>query len=452
MNESAKSIRDRLVSNDAKVAVVGAGYVGLCTGVSLAARGCDITFVDYDKRRVELINQGTAPIYEPGLGEQLENLVESGHLRAITSYNELVDFDAIIICVNTPIDSDYKVDLKYLVSAVDSIISLNIRDKLIVIRSTVPPQTIRNVVSTRMDGSDLKIGENVYLSVVPERLSEGHALQDMIGNPMIIGLNDEASELATTALFSRLGVELIVTTWEEAELSKLADNLWIDLNIALANELAMVSEKIGADVRKVIKAANTLKKGDSFVNILRPGSGVGGSCLPKDPFILKEFARRVDVEMKIPDVSRSVNDSMPGHLFQMAAENLKSLEDTRVTLLGLSFNADSGDMRDTPSIPLLKMLHDAGAAISVYDPLVSDVDFSVLAGVKIIKSKEEFLKSLNETDILFVVTAHSGFTQIRNDILSGMKGKMIIDGRYLFETCQAEKYGVTYRAVGVGNN
>ena len=431
------------------IAIIGAGYVGLCTGAILSEIGRKVTFVDVDLEKISSINEGKSPIYEPGIDELIYKGVSNGSIIATDDYNKLKNIKIFIVSVNTPIDKDFNVNLKFFKAALESLSKVITAGSLVIIRSTIPPLTTRNIVLPIFTKGRLELNKDINFAVMPERLAEGHALKDMRETPLIIGSNNDESIEIIKSLFAPLNLGNIIVNWEEAELTKLTDNLWIDLNIALSNEIALISEKIGADARNVIKAANSLKKGDNYVNILTPGIGVGGSCLPKDPYILQNFSRGMGVELKLPEISRAINDYMPIHTFDLIEKN-KTNNGNKVLLLGVSFNANSGDMRYSPSIYLNDRLQNANYIVYAYDPLVNQNDFKSLKNIIEVKNDQELLSLLKDIDILVVVAKHDIFRKLVPQILNYFKGKVIIDGRYMFDKNKVLEYNIKYVALGVG--
>lgn len=432
------------------ITIIGAGYVGLCTGAVLLELGHHINFLDLNTSRINTILEGKSPVYEPGLDQIIREGVSEGRITATADYMNVSSSNVFIISVNTPIDEKYEVKLDYLISACNSLARVIKKDSLVILRSTVPPLTLREYVVPIFEKSGHKTDRDLFYAVIPERLAEGHALADMKENPIIIGASNEIAYNRVEKLWNKLNLQTIRVSWEEAELTKLTDNLWIDVNIAMANEIALVSEKVGADARKVIQAANTLKKGSGYVNILMPGIGVGGSCLPKDPHILSAFSRKVGVSLKLPGTSRAVNDQMPDHMYDLIMENLTYEDSKRIILLGLSFNANSGDMRYSPSIYLNRRLQESGFQVYGYDPLVNKSELSELSGVTILDSEEEFFETLSSVDTVAVVAAHASFKQKKKEMLEHMGGMLVVDGRYLFELGEVSSAGAKYVAVGVG--
>lgn len=434
-----------------KITIIGAGYVGLCTGAVLTELGFPVTFIDVNKERINTISQGKSPVFEPGLNQIINEGVKNGRINVTTDYTEISNSRTFIISVNTPIDSQYRVNLDYLISASESLSKVVKNDSLIILRSTVPPLTLRDRVIPVFQKDEVDPSRELHFAVMPERLAEGHALRDMKENPTIIGVNDDLTFDRVRDIWQGLSTEVLRVSWEEAELTKLTDNLWIDLNIALANEIALVSEKVKADVRNVIRAANTLKKGSGYVNMLTPGIGVGGSCLPKDPHILSSFARTMGVNLKLPSAGRSVNDYMPKHMHDLIMKNLKNTDSKKVLLLGLSFNANSGDMRYSPSIYLNDYLQNSGCDVYGYDPLVDPNELGVLKNLNLLHDSAELFDTLPGIDLIAVVSGHSVFKDMKAKMLEYMNNKTIVDGRYMFESEDVKGVKLTYVAVGVGN-
>ena len=438
-------------SKNDRITIIGAGYVGLCTGALLTEMGFPVTFIDVNRERIDTISKGKSPVFEPGLDEIIYEGVKNGSINVTTDYENISNSKTFIISVNTPIDSQYRVNLDYLISASKSLSKVVKDDSLIISRSTVPPLTLREKIIPVFQNEGFNITRDLHFAVMPERLAEGHALKDMRENPTIIGVNDDLTFTRVENIWKELGTEILKISWEEAELTKLTDNLWIDLNIALANEIAIVSEHVKADVRNVIRAANTLKKGSGYVNILTPGIGVGGSCLPKDPHILSSFAETMGVNLKLPSAGRFVNDQMPEHMHELIMKNLKGKDSKKVLLLGLSFNANSGDMRYSPSIYLNEYLQSSGCDVYGYDPLVDPKDLTVLKNLKLLHDSNELFNILPDIDLIAVVAGHSAFRELEGKLLKYMDNKVIIDGRYFFHKEDVETMNIKYVAIGVGN-
>lgn len=445
-----EQLLSRIASRSARTAIIGAGYVGLSTAIQVVDAYGSATLLDVDEARVEMIRRGECPIAEPRISELFTKYSLEGRITATADYHAVATHDVFMVTVNTPVLNTFRINASYLARACHDLSNLLNGEKLVIIRSTIEPTTMRQLVLPALSQSGRAAGSDFVVCMCPERLSEGNAYNDMKTNPIIIGSDDPiAADIGKAYWEPIYGDRIINVSMEEAELAKLADNLWIDVNIALANELALVSEKIGADARNVIRAANSLKKGTSFVNILTPGIGVGGSCLPKDPYILGEFAKTHGIELRLPYTSRAVNDSMPLHTFDFVKRRFGSLEGLRLLVLGLSFNADSGDVRSTPTIPLIKALLGNGAIVFGYDPVVKPHDLGVFADITVVPSEEELLSLLPSIDCIVIADRHECFQPLRK-IITVLPRTYVVDGRYLLSNEEGAKLGDRYVAVGVG--
>ena len=348
--------------------MVGVGHIGSVIASELAVRGNEVVAVDVDSFKVNRMKAGIPPISEPGLDKLLAEALEIGNLTVSTNFSDLANAELILITVGTPI-VEGKADLSALVKACQSIKQEIISQPTIIIKSTVPPGTTRDVVAPIFNELNLTVG------FVPERLAEGQAITEFRTLPMVIGglTQDQTNQICE--IWSELGFEVVpVENSTAAELVKLADNAWIDLNIAFGMELAKVCDSIGTDVLEVIRAANTLKKGASYVNILTPSVGVGGYCLTKDPYFLNDFAESQGVEIRLPRQGRIINESSPNYLLRRLMQHINIDTTTEILVLGLAFKNNSGDTRYSPAIEFVRELAKYSDKISWFDPLVLEHD------------------------------------------------------------------------------
>ncbi len=416
-----------------KIAVVGLGYVGLPLATALAYKGFDVIGVDIVKEKVDAINKGISPITEPGLEETLKEVVKRGKLRATTNYDEIGDADAIIIAVPTPV-KEGKTDLSYLESALKEVGKRLKKGQVVIIESTIPPGTTQGLAKEILERfSGLKHGE-FYLVHAPERLAPGKAMKELFTVTKLVGgLTPEDAERAAR-IYERLtegGV--IKTSAINAEMSKLAENTFRDLNIAFANALALLAEKLGADVWEVIRLANTHPR----VNIHLPGPGVGGPCLTKDPYMLAEPMDELPKSLIL--AARKLNEFMPEHF----ANTIKRLtpKGSKVALLGLAYKGGVDDVRESPTIKIYNLLKDE-YQVSVHDPYVKEAPIP-------------FTRELEETvagaSIIAIVTDHPDYKRLDWKRISELVArKLVLDGRKVLEKEEVEKYGFTYKALGVG--
>ncbi len=349
------------------VGVLGAGYIGAVLAGELADRGARVTAVDVSPARIDSINRGLAPVPEPGLDDLISSGVRAGRLRGATDIAELAECSTILLTVGTPLGQDDTADLSHLRAACEELATVIADGTLVLVKSTVPPGTTTNVVAPL-----LRANKNVHVAFSPERLAEGTAIADMRRLPVVVGGVDAASAARGAAFWTGFGFEaIVVADAGAAELVKLADNAWIDLNIAFAHELAMLCDRVGTDVLDVIRAANTLPKGGGMVNILLPSVGVGGYCLTKDPWFLNALGKELDVPLSLSAAGRTVNEAAPEYLWSRTKAALGAdLAGARVAVLGLAFKNNTGDTRFSPAIDYCRAAERDGAKVVWFDDLV----------------------------------------------------------------------------------
>jgi UDP-N-acetyl-D-mannosaminuronic acid dehydrogenase len=439
----------------AKVAVVGFGYVGSCIGAVLAGKKYRVTGIDTRSEVIEMIRRGESPVNEPGLHDLISQGVADGYLHMSADFGPVEEAEVIILTVGTPID-DGEPDTSQVEVAASQVATHLREGQLVILKSTVPPFTTERVVRPILESSGLEAGNDFHLAFCPERLAEGRALHELQVLPIVVGgINEASTERAAEFWEEALGLETIrVANARTAELSKLADNWWIDMSIAMGNELALLCDQLGVDVLEVINAANSLPKGKHHVNILLPSVGVGGSCLTKDPWFVHHLAASRGLELKLPATGRTVNEAMPAHTFRLIAEELatagKSLEESTVAVLGLSFKDNTGDTRLTPAKEVLEMLEASGCSLRVFDPLVSGEDAAQLTEVEPSKHVGDALQG---ADCVAFLTGHDEFRRMSIRDIAGQvnPGCTIIDGRMYFTRDQIEEMGgagLRYRGIG----
>lgn len=435
---------------DDKIGIVGFGYVGLTLGAFLADQGLDVVGVDQDPDLVETINAGETEIEEEGLPDLVAANVDAGRLRATTDIEALDDRGTILVTVGTPLGEDNRPDQSAVGAVARDLGGVVDPGDLVVLKSTITPGTTRDVVAgTVEEETGLVAGEDYHLAFSPERLAEGNALHDLETIPVIVGALSEAGRKQAQALFESVGLETHpVANPEEAEMAKLACNLWIDLNIALANELALLGEHERVDTQRVIDAANTLPKGQHNVNILFPGSGVGGSCLTKDPWFVHARAQDHGLDLLTPEAGRRANDRMPAHMADLLEEELGDLEGRRICVLGLAFKGGTNDLRNTPATPLVEELRDRDADVVGHDPLVAPEAAQAEVGLENERHLEAALEGAHG---VAVVTAQDAFDDIDWTRAADHMAdpKVLVDGRDLLEPEAAQAAGLALRKVGV---
>lgn len=436
-----------------RITLIGLGHVGCPLAAVMAERGHDVTGIDRVPEVVEQVNSANSQIAEPGLDTVLENAVSSGKLKAQTSLDGLADADAIIIAVGTPIDDKGEADLSALKGVCRDIADVIVDGQIVILKSTVPPGTTDSVVVPI-----LRANADIDVAFCPERLAEGQAIRDLRRLPVVVGgMTPKATQRATVFFESALGVDCIpVSGTRSSELVKLADNLWIDLNIALANEIAKLADTMGLDAHEIISAANSLPKGQHNVNILSPSMGVGGSCLTKDPWFLEGFARENGIEMHIPAASRGINDGMPAYAVSRITNALSKARpdvlprDLKIAVLGITYKSDTSDCRFSPAKQAIEVLVDKGYDVVIHDPLVKSVDAWMVTDLPLQPSVDE---SIEGADCVAFFTAHNAFSSLDADFLGARlaQGAVVFDGRNLFShkaVSDLKKHGLEFIGIG----
>jgi UDP-N-acetyl-D-mannosaminuronic acid dehydrogenase len=424
------------------VSVIGLGYVGLPTSTLFASKGLKIVGIDIDASKVEAVNNGRCYLREPGLAELLRDAVSKGSLRATTDAIKAVrESNAVIIAVSTPV-KDGVIDLSYLRDALESVKRGLHRDLLVIIESTVPPRTTVSLAKPLLEGSGLSVEKGFYLAHVPERITPGRAIEELLNMSRVVGGVGPRSTEKALELYSKVNPKLYPTDATTAEFIKLIENTYRDLNIAYANILAIMAEKLGIDVYEAIKLANTHQR----VNIHMPGAGVGGPCLTKDPYMLASIAPEF-WGTELIKLARRINEYMPKHTVNIVEKALAdaglSMKDARVAVLGAAYKGGVDDTRESPAKYVVKELLNRGAKVIVYDPY-TDESF----GAEKALSLEDAVK---DADIMLIITDHPEFKSMDLDVVGKlMRHKIMVDGRRIIEPYQAVKYGFKYYGIGYG--
>ncbi|MFI6346433.1 nucleotide sugar dehydrogenase [Streptomyces sp. NPDC050560] len=437
-----------------KVAVVGLGYVGSCVAGTLADGGWDVVGIDLDAGLIGELADGVCRFKEDELAELLGRVVRRGTLRGTTDYAAVGGADVVLITVGTPVRDDGSLADEQLRTACAELGRHLRPGQLVILKSTVPPGVTRSLVLPLLERSGLKGGEDFALAFTPERLAEGTALRELRSFPIVVGGLDEASTTAAADFWTAaLGVRVArQDSLEAAEIVKLADNWWIDLNIALANELAKFCALFGVDVLDVIEAANGIPKGVGNVNILLPSAGVGGSCLTKDPWMVWQTARSHGVEILTAPAGRRVNEQMPRYTAHAILAELAALgrEPARATVavLGMAFKNNTGDLRSTPVTAVVEALSAAGVRVRVHDPLVDPVEARKLLGFGLSATVHDAVRG---ADCVAVLALHQVFESLDYATLPVAVPCLVLDGRAYYskeKISSLRRLGYLYRGIG----
>ncbi len=381
------------------VAIVGAGYVGLPLAQVFAEAGNDVVLVDVEQRIVDGINRGESHI-EDVPSETLGPLVEQGRIRATSDYDELRDADAILIALATPLTKQREPDLSIVSSAVRDIARRLKPGQLVVLESTTYPGTTREVVRPLLEeGSGLQAGKDFHLAFSPERVDPGNETWSTKTVPKIVGgVTAECTRRAAELYGSAVDTVHPVSSPEAAELTKLLENIFRSVNIALVNELAQLCERMGIDVWEVVDAAATKPFG--FMSF-KPGPGLGGHCIPVDPFYLTWKAREYGFSTEFIELAGKVNEGMPYYCRSLISQALnhglqRSLKGSKVLVLGVAYKADISDVRESPALKVIELLEGAGAEVSYHDPHVPTLN-----------GKSSVALDPGAHDCVAILTAHS---------------------------------------------
>ncbi len=427
-----------------KVAVVGLGYVGIPLSAMLADKGFDVLGIDSVPGRAKAVASGKLPLKgdEPGLAELLRRVVKARRLVATTSFAGLRDRGAVFVCVDTPIDDHKRPNYANLEDSLRNIGENMAKGTLVVVESTVAPGTMLGTVAkTLSKSSGMVLGKDFKLAHCPERVMPGRLLRNISTYDRVLGGYDAESLDRASAIYSKIMKgRLHRTDLTTAEVVKTAENAYRDVQIAFANEVALISEKLGVDAYEVRKLVNTCPFRDMHI----PGAGVGGHCLPKDPWLLVHGGR--EAGPKLIPMARAVNEAMPFHVLDLAQTALEdaglSLENAVVAVMGGSFLQDSGDVRNSPSIPVIESLGCA-KELRVHDPYLDEI-----AGVKVTRDVKA---ALRHADLAIFMVSHKGYAALTPaSIKKMMRTPLVVDGRNIFSADEMAKAGVDYRAVGKG--
>ncbi|MEE4304416.1 MAG: UDP-glucose/GDP-mannose dehydrogenase family protein [Wenzhouxiangella sp.] len=443
-----------------RVCIFGTGYVGLVTGTCLAEVGHHVTCVDIDADKIDGLNEGRIPIYEPGLEPMVRDNVRDRRLHFTTDASQaLSDAEVIFIAVGTPPDEDGSADLKYVLKVAETV-GDNIRGSVIVAnKSTVPVGTAEKVDGVIRERLAAR-GEEFPVEVVsnPEFLKEGAAVDDcMRPDRIIVGTRSKETADRLRQLyapFNRNHDRLIIMDVRSAELTKYAANAMLATKISFMNEMANVAERVGADIEMIRKGIGSDPRiGWHFIY---PGAGYGGSCFPKDVRALASTAREHGVEPELISAVESVNDRQKKHLFELVERHYHgggNLRGKTFALWGLSFKPDTDDMREASSRTLIAQLREAGASVQAYDPEAMDEArrvFGEPAGLAFCDSAEA---ALEDADALIVLTEWKQFRSPDFRLLERtLSDRVVFDGRNLYEPGDVESMGLAYYAIGRGRS
>lgn len=404
-----------------KLTTIGLGYIGLPTSIMFAKHGVDVVGVDIKQEAVDKLNNGQIHIEEPGLQEALEEVLASGKFKASTIPEQA---DTYIIAVPTPNNNDEhkSCDISIVMSGVESIIPLLKRGDTVIVESTIAPRIMDDHVKPYLESKGFIIGEDIYLVHCPERVLPGQIMHELVYNNRIIGgITPACVEAGKRVYGTFVKGEMIETQAKTAEMSKLMENTYRDVNIALANELAKICNDLEINVNDVIEMANKHPR----VNLHTPGPGVGGHCLAVDPYFVIAEAPEHALLIKL---ARDINVSMPEYVVHHTKEILSKLGGNKVTVFGLTYKGDVDDIRESPAFDIYEMLTASQYEVVAYDPHV----------------KQEFVEedmgtAVKDSDLVLILSDHSEFKQLTDGDFDGMRHRYILDTKNVVKTKDAFK-------------
>ena len=399
-----QELLQKIESRQAKLGIVGMGYVGLPLAVAFAKVGFRVVGLDVIAEKVAMLNQGHSYV-EDVPDAELGPLVDKGLICATTDYTDLADVDAISICVPTPLRKTKDPDISYIISAADSIVAhAGGTGKLIVLESTTYPGTTEEIVLPRLSDNGDKVGQEFFLAFSPERVDPGRTDYNMFNTPKVFGgVTPDCLEV-TLALYSQVVEQPVpVSSTAAAEMVKLLENTFRAVNIAMVNEMAVMCDKLGLDVWEVVEAAATKPYG--FMKFT-PGPGVGGHCIPLDPHYLSWKLKTVNYNARFIELASEINSHMPDYVVTKVADALngdhKAINGSRILLLGVAYKPNIGDVRESPALDVIHLLQERGADLVYHDPYVDDLTHEGLACERV----ELTAEALQTADCVVIVTNH----------------------------------------------
>jgi len=402
-----ETLLERINNKSAVVAVIGLGYVGLPLAVEKAKQGYKTIGFDIQKSKVDMVNQGHNYIGDV-VDVELKELVNKGLLSATTDFSIVKDADFIAICVPTPLDEYQQPDISYVKNSAIQISKYLKKGSIVVLESTTYPGTTEELLLPILEkGSGLKCGQDFFLAFSPERVDPGNLIYKTKNTPKVVGgVGKDSTEIAAAMYRTVLNSDVFeVSSPKVAEMEKILENTYRNINIALANEMAIICHKMGINVWEVIDAAKTKPYG---FQAFYPGPGVGGHCIPLDPYYLAWKTREYSYHTQLIETSGIINDSMPAYVVERASKILnrfkKPLNGSKILILGVAYKQDIDDYRESPAIKVIENFEKEGSIVEYYDPYIQEYKYKG----KVKKGKEELTKDLiKEADLVVITTNHS---------------------------------------------
>lgn len=419
---------------DMKITILGLGYIGLPTAAIFAKSGHKVVGYDINTKIIDSLNKGEIIIEEPGLEDLVKEVVNSGNLKGVT---QLEESDVFILSVPTPINKDKTAKMDYVINATESILPYIRKGNVVVLESTSPPGSTSDIVAPILAKSGLIIGEDIFVAHSPERVLPGKIIQELIESDRIIGgINIESAEIVKSIYSSFVKGNIFITDSKTAEMCKLMENTYRDVNIALANELAITCEELGINAWEVIRLANRHPR----VNLHQPGPGVGGHCLAVDPWFIVERQTKGN----IIKLSRETNDNMP-HYIANKLRNSFLDENAKIAILGLTYKPNIDDMRESPIIELVELLQETTKFnLALHDPHAKTSSENILNVMY-----DDLDEALKDADLMILAVNHDDYKNLDfNKISKLMKHKNVYDTRNFFDEELLKSFGFRVQLLG----
>lgn len=412
------------------ICVVGLGYIGLPTATMFSLYGHKVVGVDTNREVIEQLNNGKIIIEEYNLDKLVNYVVKQGKLIGSTTPREA---DVFIITVPTPIAEDKSADMKYVISAVKSILKYLKKGNIVVLESTSPVGTTEEVIKPIIEESGFEVGSDILLGYSPERVIPGKIIYELKNNNRVIGgINEKSAKEIEKIYKTIVDGDIYLTDCKTAEICKLMENTYRDVNIALANELLLICDKLGINAWEVIEYSNKHPR----VNLHMPGPGVGGHCLAVDPWFIVEKEPKVS---KIIKSSREINDFMPTYVYESVEKILNKENSKNITILGITYKANIDDIRESPIIKLIDLLLENNYIVKVFDPFVKDFYLN----------KNDIISACKDSDLLILGVNHDYFKYLPlSEIKKEMRGNIILDTRNCLDEEEIKKAGFVYKLLG----
>ncbi len=428
-----KDLQSKINDKTAVIGIIGLGYVGLPLAVEFANNSFTVLGIDIDKRKVEQLNRGENYIADIS-DDNLKQLVSSEKLSATNDFSALTNIDAVIICVPTPLNKLKDPDVSYILNVLDQLTKYVHTEMLISLESTTYPGTTRDLILPALEKRNLTAGKDFYLCFSPERVDPGNEYYQIKNTPKVIGgITEKCTAIGRLIYESIVDTVVLVSSPEAAETVKLLENTFRSINIGLANEVAIMCEKLGVDVWEVIDAAATKPFG--FMKF-SPGPGLGGHCIPIDPHYLAWKMKTLDYRARFIELAGEINTGMPLHILELINRGLnqfqKSIKGSKILVLGIAYKRDINDVRESPALDVMKLLERGGARVDYYDSYVTKIKWN---------DKDKFSKknltaeTLHSYDAIVVLTDHSN---VDYDLVKS-ESRLIVDTRNVFSGAKDSK-------------